>query len=1435
MREVIMFAMLAVLVVSLLFFGGGAVVFAGATEACSGSISKSEYDGLEDLYVATNGKLWDWNYSDPNSVWSFPSSLSKPCSGWHGITCIAIDDVSCSIVSLELIVFRLIGSIPSEIAYLSLLTELFLEGNELIHSIPSEIASITGLTNLSLSHNKLTGQMPSELGGLSALVYLDLVGNFLEGTIPIQFYQFASIQQLYLGSNLLEGSLLSSIGNLTSLTVFSIIKARMTGTIPPIVSSLPNLRGILLEQNLMEGSISSELFGIAPLVNLILQENLFTGAIWPEITSVNLETLALCCNSLTGSLPTSVGLLTALTELNIEGNMITGSIPSELCQMTLMSTLYLQDNHLSQSIPNCINFLVNLDVAIFSNNLLTGRLSANFSSCTQLTDLYVNGNFLTNTLPSAMSSLQLILYYSLTSNYFSGVVPPEYANLLQLILFDCSGNLLVGSLPDIFGSMSSMQQIYLGNNQFTGPLLTNFGNYSTIQMMDVSVNHLEGPVPAEWAAMVELDSLYVADNFLTGSLDRLWWSNWTVLETAVMDGNLFSGSIAGQFGTMRRLKSAVFDSNYVSGYIPPGIGSSGSLEYLSMTVNYISGQLPIQLAGMSHLEVLNGSFNLISGSMDYLFEDNTSLPRLNFLALADNSITGALPSQLFENNPLRRRLLDTVIMYSNCLSSSIPDSVCSSENLTTLVLDSMSAAPSCTKPFGPFLSSVFKVSVSSISQKGSIPTCIWDMPQLKTLHLAGNGFQGTLGYIDHLTSQLDDIGLSSNRLTGSIPLSWQTYGKFVQLDLSSNKLSGTLDGNFNISALNTNLDLSVNRLSGRIPAAFALAANISILEGNLFQCEAASMPENDPNSSDYVCGSDDFDISLMVLGSVGVAFAFVWIVSGEKIRKAIAKAYSELCAVRNKPDAAPYDRVCVVIAWGARWSMVMCGLYVSVAMVLYVVFKVIDVDEGRYSTHAVQYAWTSTVAFTHGIAPTVTVLIILILSNILLSVVVIPKSLEKEPHSDADTLPTDMHRFHLPHCSNYLTLTAVLVVHMVVTIVTNVAYVYALIKGLDATLLVLVQIVLSLFKLTWNTVYVPKCLQHLSLGDKTYLLCRCFMVLFTFVVSPLIATFFIDTSCFRYVVDGQPEVTSTFTTSVFSCDYYCYDTDNDSVLCEEICFLDRGALHPESSSVAPSWLYSYQCSSAYLVNYSPVLLFAYSTSGFVVPILQILTVCCYDRAPEMLRRVLLGRLRASNYVGEEAALQCTRGASYSVICRLALNIAVMLTFCLACPLLSIAVCVDTWAMSITWSSTISAANRILLQVGNEVKVSVDVSVDRETGRICSKRLVSDGPLIVSEPGRVCKQILDHCSFRGILAGVGPCFSVALVFVTLFWCFFLFDMMADVYGSEIGGAIIGVCVAAVLFSFCLRGLIRRCVPFNCWASKNAVMSNGQFDSSLNEKF
>ena len=77
---------------------------------------------------------------------------------------------------------NLIGTVTSEIGYLTNLTVLGLRSNELSGTIPTQLGSLAQLQVLGLSSNKLSGTIPTQLGSLAQLQHLGLSGNILNGT-----------------------------------------------------------------------------------------------------------------------------------------------------------------------------------------------------------------------------------------------------------------------------------------------------------------------------------------------------------------------------------------------------------------------------------------------------------------------------------------------------------------------------------------------------------------------------------------------------------------------------------------------------------------------------------------------------------------------------------------------------------------------------------------------------------------------------------------------------------------------------------------------------------------------------------------------------------------------------------------------------------------------------------------------------------------------------------------------------------------------------------------------------------------------------------------------------------------------------------------------------------------------------------------------------
>lgn len=87
----------------------------------------------------------------------------------------------------------------------SMVTVLLLNSNNLRGTIPTELAYVTMLERLDLGDNELYGPIPTEFGQLENMEKLSLSGNMLTGTIPSQLSNMINLQLLYLHGNSFSG------------------------------------------------------------------------------------------------------------------------------------------------------------------------------------------------------------------------------------------------------------------------------------------------------------------------------------------------------------------------------------------------------------------------------------------------------------------------------------------------------------------------------------------------------------------------------------------------------------------------------------------------------------------------------------------------------------------------------------------------------------------------------------------------------------------------------------------------------------------------------------------------------------------------------------------------------------------------------------------------------------------------------------------------------------------------------------------------------------------------------------------------------------------------------------------------------------------------------------------------------------------------------
>ena len=172
-----------------------------------------------------------------------------------------------------------------------------------------------------------------------------------------------------------------------------------------------------------------------------------------------------------------------VTELDSSGKEFTGSIPSELAQLTSLTTLELFSNNtesvgpLSGSIPPELGQLTNLETLVLSNISVTGSIPRQLGQLTNLVTLNLKWN-----------------------DKLSGSIPPELGNLKNLETLDLNSGdkevaKLSGSIPPELGGMTSLKTLHLRNNQFTGSIPRQLGQLTNLEDLGLDGNRLTGCIP----------------------------------------------------------------------------------------------------------------------------------------------------------------------------------------------------------------------------------------------------------------------------------------------------------------------------------------------------------------------------------------------------------------------------------------------------------------------------------------------------------------------------------------------------------------------------------------------------------------------------------------------------------------------------------------------------------------------------------------------------------------------------------------------------------------------------------------------------------------------------------------------------------------------------------------------------------------------------
>jgi RHS repeat-associated protein len=542
-----------------------------------------EFQALKALYDSLGGSNWTTKTNWPTPG-NWPSTATNSQFGtWYGVT-VTNGDISKIAISNK----NLVGMIPSKIGDLQALVTFDLNTNVgITGKIPTSLASINSLKDLYLYRCTLTGSIASSIFNLPNLSTLNVSYNQLTGGIPSNVGNAANLVNLVLASNPLGGTIPSNIGNLTKLSQLILWGNQLTGNIPSSLGNLVNLNFLRLDNNQLTGGIPIELGNLTKLsTGLYLYSNKLTGSIPTELCNLsNLIDLQLQANLLTGIIPSSIGNLTKLTNLSLGTNKLIGEIPSTIGNLGNLVSLNLSVNQLSGSIPSSIGNLSKLTSLVANTNQLSGSIPSSFGNMTNLTSIQLSSNRLTGNLPSELGNLFNLTSLQLYSNLFSGTIPPQYGNLAKLNTLYLSDNKLIGQIPSEIGNLSKLVTLYLHMNQLEGELPASLGNLTNLTRLYVYSNQLAGELPSTLGNLVKLQYFYASNNQFSGSLPASL-SNWTQIYYFYIDNNKFSGQLPDNFfSNYSKLGLINLKTNYFTGPFPSSVGSSPLITTLIGSYN----------------------------------------------------------------------------------------------------------------------------------------------------------------------------------------------------------------------------------------------------------------------------------------------------------------------------------------------------------------------------------------------------------------------------------------------------------------------------------------------------------------------------------------------------------------------------------------------------------------------------------------------------------------------------------------------------------------------------------------------------------------------------------------------------------------------------------------------------------------------------------
>jgi len=303
-------------------------------------------------------------------------------------------------------------------------------------------------------------------------------------------------------------------------------------------------------------------------------------------------------------------------------------------------------------------------------NWLTGNLSTWYGVTVtggRVTGLNLISNNLIGSLPVSIQYLDALTILDLANNSkLIGSIPAGIGNMKELTLLYLSGSGFTGSFPTGILQLSNLIEINLNWQKFASGVMPDFSNLKKLEKLSVENCNFNGKIPSSLLSMTNLKSLAIGSNSFTASV-MPDFSSLINLTHLYIRGCNFTGAVPSSLLQMHQLLVLDMGFNSFSAAAIPDFSKLVNLQHLDTYKCNFTGAIPSSLSSLTKLQFLSISNNSLTGSIP---KEIGNLAALNSFYLNNNQLSGSIPAELGNISGLTYLYLN-----NNNFSGDIPNSI----------------------------------------------------------------------------------------------------------------------------------------------------------------------------------------------------------------------------------------------------------------------------------------------------------------------------------------------------------------------------------------------------------------------------------------------------------------------------------------------------------------------------------------------------------------------------------------------------------------------------------------------------------------------------------------------------------------------------------------------------------------------------------------